>query len=179
MMKTHNPTKIDAIPGKQEILITREVNAPRERVFKAFTDPNLYSSWIGPRDLKTTLITFEPKPGGKFRYIQKDKSGHQFAFHGVYHEVKAPEMIIETFEYEGLPEKGHAVLEKVNFEPLPGNRTRIVEKSVFLSVEDRDGMIQADMTKGINESYERLDEILENGLKKPAKKSDSLTGKKL
>ncbi len=164
-MTTHNSTKIDAIPGRQEILITREVNAPREQVFKAFTDPDLYSQWIGPRDLKTTLIKFEPKTGGQFRYIQKDKSGRQFAFHGVYHEVKAPEMIIETFEYEGLPEKGHAILEKVNFEPLPGNRTKIVEKSVFLSVEDRDGMMQADMTKGINESYEQLDKLLEGGVK--------------
>jgi uncharacterized protein YndB with AHSA1/START domain len=169
-MNTHNPTRIDAIPGKQEILITREVNAPREQVYKAFTDPKLYTQWIGPREIKTTIETFEPKPGGKFRYIQRDKSGHQFAFHGVYHDLKAPEMIIETFEYEGHPEKGHPMLEKVNFESLPGNRTKIVEKTVFLSVEDRDGMMRADMTKGINESYERLDELLEDGMKGSSKK---------
>jgi uncharacterized protein YndB with AHSA1/START domain len=164
-MATHNTTRIDAIPGRQEILITREINAPRDQVFKAYTDPKLYTQWIGPRDLKTTLITFEPKSGGMFRYIQKDKSGHQFAFHGVYHEVKSPEVIIETFEYEGLPEAGHAALGKVNFETLPGNRTKITERSVFLSVEDRDGMIQADMAKGVNESYERLDDLLESGEK--------------
>jgi uncharacterized protein YndB with AHSA1/START domain len=76
-MIAHNPTKIDAIPGKQEILITREVNTPRERVLKAFTDPNLYTQWISPRELKTTLVSFEPKLGGKFRYIQKDKAGDQ------------------------------------------------------------------------------------------------------
>jgi uncharacterized protein YndB with AHSA1/START domain len=169
-MATHNPIKIDALPGRQEILITREINAPRERVFKAFTDPKLYTQWIGPRDLKTTIVTFDPKAGGKYRYIQKDKNGHQFAFHGVYHEVKSPEMIIETFEYEGLPEKGHAALGKVNFETLPGNRTKVVERSVFLTVEDRDGMLQADMTKGINESYERLDELLESEIKKTVKK---------
>jgi len=79
-------------------------------------------------------------------------------------------MIIETFEYEGLPEKGHAVLDTVKFESLPGNRTKIIEKSVFLSTEDRDGMIQADMKKGITESYDRLDELLENGIKTEAKK---------
>jgi uncharacterized protein YndB with AHSA1/START domain len=169
-MTTHNPTIIDAIPGRQDILITREINAPREVVFKAFTDPKLYTQWIGPRELKTTLITFEPKAGGKYRYIQKDQKGNQFAFHGVYHEVKAPEMIIETFEYEGLPEKGHAALGKVNFETLPGNRTKIIEKEVFLSVEDRDGMLQADMAKGVNESYERLDDLLESGVKKSIKK---------
>ncbi len=164
-MATHNPTRIDATPGRQEIIITREINAPRDQVFKAFTDPKLYTQWIGPRELKTTLITFEPKAGGKYRYIQKDKSGHQFAFHGVYHEVKSPELIIETFEYEGLPEKGHAALGKVNFETLPGNRTKITEREVFLSVEDRDGMLQADMAKGVNESYERLDELMESGIK--------------
>ena len=165
-MATHYPTKIDAVPGKQEILITREVNAPRDLVFKAFIDPQLYTRWIGPRELKTTIVTFEPKAGGKYRYIQKDKKGNEFAFHGVYHEVKAPEMIIETFEYEGLPEKGHAALDKVNFESLPGNRTKIVEKSIFMSTEDRDGMLQADMKKGITESYERLDELLEHETKK-------------
>jgi len=169
-MTTHNPTKIDAVPGRQEILITREINAPREQVFKAFTDPKLYTQWIGPRELKTTLITFEPKSGGKFRYIQKDKNGHQFAFHGVYHEVKSPEMIIETFEYEGLPEKGHAALGKVHFESLPGNRTKITEREVFLSVEDRDGMLQADMAKGVNESYERLDELMDGIGKQSVKK---------
>jgi hypothetical protein len=79
-------------------------------------------------------------------------------------------MIIETFEYEGLPEKGHAALGKVNFETLPGNRTKIIEKEVFLSVEDRDGMLQADMAKGVNESYERLDDLLESGVKKSIKK---------
>jgi uncharacterized protein YndB with AHSA1/START domain len=169
-MATHNPTKIAAIPGKQEILITREFNAPREQVFKAFTDPKLYTRWIGPRELKTTIVTFEPKNGGKFRYIQRDKDGNKYAFHGVYHEVKAPERIIETFEYEGLPEKGHAALETVKFESLSARRTRILEKSVFLSTEDRDGMLQADMERGIKESYERLDELLENGIKRTVKK---------
>lgn len=169
-MTTHNQTKIDAMPGRQEILITREFNAPRENVFKAFTDPKLYTQWIGPRELKTTIVTFEPKQGGKYRYIQRDKSGHEFAFHGVFHEVKSPERIVETFEYEGLPEKGHAALDTVKFESLPGNRTKIVEKSVFLSIEDRDGMIQADMKKGITESYDRLDDLLENVSKKSFKK---------
>jgi uncharacterized protein YndB with AHSA1/START domain len=169
-MIAHNQTKIDAIPGRQEILITREFNAPRELVFKAYTDPQLYTQWIGPRELRTTIITFDPKQGGKYRYIQRDKNGHEFAFHGVFHEVKSPERIIETFEYEGLPEQGHAALDTVKFESLPGNRTMIVEKTVFLSIEDRDGMIQADMEKGINESYERLDELLENSIKTKTKK---------
>ncbi len=161
-MATHYSTKIDAPKGKQDILITREFNAPRELVFRAFTDPNLYTKWIGPREQKTTIVTFEPKLGGRYRYVSRDKEGREYAFHGVYHEVKAPEMIIDTFEYEGLPEKGHASLETIKFESLPGNRTKIITKSVFLTPEDRDGMLQADMKRGINESHERLDDLLEN-----------------
>lgn len=83
-MTTHNQTKIDAIPGRQEILITREFNAPRELVFKAYTDPQLYTQWIGHRELKTTIVTFDPKQGGRYLYVQRDKNGHEYAFHGVF-----------------------------------------------------------------------------------------------
>ena len=156
-----NETKIIAEPGKQEILITREFDAPRERVFKAYTDPKLYEQWIGPRGLETTLEKFESKNGGSWRYIQKDEEGNEFAFHGVNHEVKAPERIIDTFEFEGLPESGHVILETARFEALPDDRTKVTSQSVFQSVEDRDGMIQSDMEEGMKESYDRLDELLE------------------
>ena len=104
-MTKNNPTKITANPGKQEIIITREFDAPRELVFKAFTDSELYVQWIGPRGLEMTLETFESRNGGAWRYIQKDADGNEYAFHGVNHEVLAPERIIGTFEFEGLPEK--------------------------------------------------------------------------
>lgn len=156
-----NPTRITAEPAKQELIITREFDAPRELVFKAFTDPDLYAQWLGPRGLTTTLETFEPRSGGRWRYIQTDKDGNKFAFHGVNHEIAPPERIIGTFEFEGLPETGHVILQRASFEELPGDRTRLTSQSVFLSVEDRDGMMQADMEEGVNESYERLDELLE------------------
>jgi uncharacterized protein YndB with AHSA1/START domain len=154
-------TKITAEPGKQEIIIEREFDAPRELVFKAFTDPELYVQWIGPRELEMTLQTFEPRNGGSWRYIQKDQEGNEYAFHGVNHEVLSPERIIGTFEFEGLPEKGHVVLETARFEELPGNRTKMTSQSVFQSVEDRDGMLYSGMEEGINDSYNRLDELLE------------------
>lgn len=118
-------TNLIAEPGKQEIIITREFDAPRELVFKAFTDPKLYIQWLGPRDLTMTLEKFEPRPGGMWRYIHKDQDGNEFGFHGVYHEVTAPERIIGTFEFEGLPEKGHVMLETARFEALPDGRTRL------------------------------------------------------
>jgi uncharacterized protein YndB with AHSA1/START domain len=79
----------------------------------------------------------------------------------VYHEVTAPERIIDTFEFEGLPEKGHVILETARFETLPGNRTKLVSQAVFQSVADRDGMLQSGMEEGVNDSYDRLDELLE------------------
>ena len=156
---------ITAKPGKQEIFITREFNAPREVVFKALTDPEIYAKWIGPRGLKTILEKFEPVNGGSWRYIQKDAEGNEFAFHGINHEVFYPERIIGTFEFEGLPEKGHVLLQTLKLEELTDNRTRMNVQSVFQSVEDRDGMLMSGMEVGVNDSYDRLDEILETMLK--------------
>ncbi len=160
-MKQKKLAKIIAEPGKQELIITRDFDAPRGLVFRAFTDPDLYVQWIGPRGLTTRLETFEPKNGGSWRYVQTDQNGNTFAFHGVHHEVLPPERIIGTFEFEGLPETGHVLLQVARFEELSGNRTRLMSQSVFLSVEDRDGMMQTGMEEGINKSYERLDELLE------------------
>jgi len=159
-MPKKSKTQIKIEPGKQELFLTREVDAPRELVFKCSTDPKLFAQWVGPRGLTTTIEAFEPRPGGRYRYIQKDREGNEYAFHGVYHEVTPPERIIYTFEFEGLPEKGHVILETNKFDTLPGNRTRLSAQSVFLSVEDRDGMVGSGMEEGVNDSYERLDELL-------------------
>jgi uncharacterized protein YndB with AHSA1/START domain len=96
---------------KQELVITREFEAARELVFNAFTDPDLYAQWIGPRGFTTKLETFEPRSGGSWRCVQTEPSGAELAFHGVHHEVLPPERIIGTFEFEGLPEKGHVLLQ--------------------------------------------------------------------
>ena len=137
----------------------REFDAPRELVFKAHTNPNLFAQWIGPRGLTTTLEAFEPVSGGKWRFTQTDKDGNEFGFHGVFHEVSL-ERVIQTFEFDGLPESGHVTLETMTLEELPNGRTRLAAQSVFQTVSDRDGMVQAGMEHGVNEGYERLDEIL-------------------
>ncbi|MBE0446803.1 MAG: SRPBCC family protein [Actinobacteria bacterium] len=164
---TKNKTTIIAEPEKQEIIIIREFDAPRELVFKAYTDPELYKQWLGPRNLTMKIEKFEPRFGGTYRYIHIDENGNEYAFHGVYHEVRPPELIIDTFEFEGLPEPGHAALETLKLEELPGGRTKTVSHSVFQSVADRDGMIGTDIERGINEGYDRLDELLEK-MQKPA-----------
>lgn len=154
-----NKTTITVEPGKQELFITREFDAPRALVFKAHIDPDLYVQWLGPRGYEMVLETFEPHSGGRYRYTHKDKDGNEFGFHGVFHEI-SEELMIQTFEFEGLPERGHVVLDTMRLEELPGNRTRATIQSVYQSASDRDGMVQSGMERGVNEGYERLDEVL-------------------
>jgi len=157
-----NTTTIVAEPDKLEITVVREFDAPRELVFKAYTDPDLVKQWLGPRALKMTIEKFESKDGGSYRYTHEDAQGNKFSFRGVNHEVFPPERIIGTFEFEGLPERGHVALQTARFEALPGGRTRVTGQSVFQSVADRDGMIKSGMSRGVNEGFERLDELLES-----------------
>jgi len=157
---TAKQTTILAEPGKQELLITREFDAPRALVFKACTDPTLIPQWWGPRYLSTLVDRMDVRPGGQWRFLNRDAQGNEYAFHGVYHEVLAPERIIDTFEFEGLPETGHVTLETMKLEELPGGRTRLTVQSVFQSVADRDGTLQSGMEAGVKDTYDRLAELL-------------------
>ena len=154
-----NKTEITAEPGKQELFITREFEAPRELVFRAYTEAGLYEQWVGPNDLTMTVEKMDAVDGGSYRFLH-ERSGHVYAFHGVYHEVLAPERIIGTFEFDGLPEKGHVIMGTTKFEDIGAGRSRLVHQSVFQSVSDRDGMIQSGMERGVNEGYEKLENVL-------------------
>jgi uncharacterized protein YndB with AHSA1/START domain len=162
-MASKNETKLTAEPGRQEFFITREFDAPRELVFKAFTDPEHLKNWLGCREFTMKFDRYVPGSGGSYRYIHIDPQGREFAFHGVRHEETAPERIIQTFEFEGLPERGHVVLETATFEALPGGRTKLTNHSVFQSVDDRNGMMKTGVERGARESHERLDELLAKG----------------
>jgi uncharacterized protein YndB with AHSA1/START domain len=105
------------------------------------------------------LETFEPYSGGCYRYIHRDKDGNEYGFHGVFHEI-SEKLMIQTFEFEGLPEPGHVTLDTLRLQSLPGNRTRVTVQSVFQSVADRDGMVESGMERGVREGYERLDDVL-------------------
>ncbi len=151
--------KLDIVaePGTQGIVITRVFDAPRALVFKAHTDASLIKKWWGPSRYTTTVEQLDAKPGGIWRFIQRDAGGDEYGFHGVFHEVAAPELIVQTFEFEGMP--GHVSLETARFEEGDG-RTTMTGISVFQTVEDRDGMLQSGMEGGATESMERLTELL-------------------
>ncbi len=164
-MASHYPTKVTARPGEREIHITRAFDAPREVVFKAFSDPKLLEQWWGPRRYTTTVEKMDFKRGGKWRFIHHSADGQEFAFNGEFREVAPPERIVMTFEFEGMP--GHVSVETATFEEKAGKTTMTVITS-FDSVEDRDGMLNSGMESGMAESHDRLDEVLERETAKTA-----------
>jgi uncharacterized protein YndB with AHSA1/START domain len=150
-------TEIVAEPGSLQILMTREFAAPRELLFRAHTDPALLVQWLGPRDLSMEVDHFEVRDGGRWRYVSRDADGGEYGFRGVFHGTPSVDGIVQTFEFEGMP--GHVCLETMTFEERDG-KTILRGNSVFQSVADRDGMIESGMEIGINEGYEKLDELL-------------------
>lgn len=143
--------------GTQQIIMTREFDAPAELVFRAYTEPELLVQWLGPRRLTMKVERYENWDGGYWRFIHTDPEGKEAGFHGVMHGTPSLAGVTRTFEYEGYP--GHVSLETLTFEENNG-KTRIRTNSVFQSVEDRDGMIHSGMEGGANDSMEKLDELL-------------------
>jgi uncharacterized protein YndB with AHSA1/START domain len=139
--------------------MSRVFDAPRELVWKVYTDAALVPEWWGPRYLTTVVEKMDLKVDGKWRYIQKDARGNEYAFNGVYKEVKAPERLAYTFEFE--PMAGHISTDWITFEELPDGKTRVVARTTFDTLEDLEGMLQSGMEGGAVETWDRLEELLE------------------
>lgn len=150
-------TQIIAEPGMPQIVITREFAAPRALLFRAHTDPDLLVQWLGPRNLTMTIDRLEARDGGRWRFIHRDADGTEYGFHGVYHGMPSPDGIVQTWEYEGMPGRVH--LETLTFEER-GAMTLLRASAVYQCVEDRDAEVDAGMETGVNEGYERLDELV-------------------
>ncbi len=150
-------TQIDAPAGIPFIDIEREFDAPRDLVFKAYTDPELLVQWLGPRKYKMTVESWEPYDGGKWRFIHADDDGNAWGFHGVFHGEQTPDGLLQTFEFEGAP--GHVSLEKLVLEERDG-KTIVRNHAVYQSIEARDAMISSGMEEGMNDGFDRLDELL-------------------
>ena len=150
-------TQIDAPAGVPFIDITREFDAPRDLVFRAYSDPELIVQWLGPRKYTMNLDAWDARDGGTWRYTHSDDQGNAYGFHGVFHGDQTPDGMLQTFEFEGWP--GHVSLESIRFEERDG-KTIIRNHSVYQSVADRDGMIESGMEEGMNDGFDRLDELL-------------------
>jgi uncharacterized protein YndB with AHSA1/START domain len=150
-------TKITAEPGQPFIDMTREFDAPRDLLYRAYTEPDLLVQWLGPRRLSMEIERYDVRDGGAWRYINRDDHGNEFVFHGVFHGTPTPDRMVQTFEFDGAP--GHVALDAVTFEEGDG-RTTVRTHSVYQSVQDRDAMVAGGMESGVNEGFDRLDELL-------------------
>jgi uncharacterized protein YndB with AHSA1/START domain len=154
-----NPTHITAPDGTPFIEVVREFDAPVGLVFRASTDPGLVAQWLGPRELEMRVVEFDARDGGRYRYVHTAADGAEYAFRGVFHTVTEP-LMIQTFEFEGAP--GSVSLETRILDDL-GGRTRMRQSAVFPSVAARDQALSAGMEHGINDSMDRLAELLGSG----------------
>ncbi|NEE02623.1 SRPBCC family protein [Phytoactinopolyspora halotolerans] len=151
-------TEIIVEPNRQDIIHKHTFDAPRDLVFRAITEPELVPQWWGPRDLSTEVDVMDARTGGRWRFINRDADGNVYAFSGVFHEVTASERVVQTFEFEGMP--GHVALETLTLEEADG-KTTYVARTLFQSVEDRDGAVQSGMTEGAQDTMDRLSEVIE------------------
>lgn len=154
--RTHE-TEIVADPDVPLVRITREFDAPPDKVFRAHVDPDLVVQWLGPRRLEMRIDHWDCRTGGSYRYLHVS-DGNEFGFHGSFHEVRPSELIVQTFTFEGFPDG--VALERLAFEDLGNGRTRLVATSLVDSFEGRDAFVSSGMEEGVREGYERLDEVL-------------------
>ena len=154
---TTRETQIEADPRVPLIRITREFDAPRPKVFRAHTDPELVVQWLGPRGLEMKIDHYDCRTGGSYRYVHV-QGDEEYSFRGSFHEVRPSELIVQTFTFEGQPDG--VALERLVLDELDGGRCRLVGTSLCDSFEDRDAMLSSGMDVGIREGYERLDEVL-------------------
>ena len=148
-------TTITAPAGQPYIDIERDFDAPRELVWQAYRDPALIKQWLGPRKYEMVIDTWDARDGGAYRYVHRD-AGSEHGFHGVFHSM-AMDNMVQTFEYEGAP--GHVSLDTQVLIDLGGGRTRVKGHSIFMSVADRDMMVENGMSEGVEDGYDRLDEL--------------------
>jgi len=157
MTTNAHETDITVDPKVPLVRITREFDAPAEKVFRAHTDPDLIVQWLGPRSTSMRIDHFDCRTGGSYRYLHAE-AGNEYGFHGSFHEVRPSELIVQTFTFEGVPDG--VALERLVFEDLGGGRTRLVATSLVDSFEGRDAFVASGMDVGVREGYERLDELL-------------------
>jgi uncharacterized protein YndB with AHSA1/START domain len=157
----HAPALQLTTPSDREVRVERVFNASRERVWKAFTDPKQVAQWWG-RGNKLKIERMDVVRGGHWRFVEDTSESGAEGFEGRYREVTPPERLVQTFEWDGMP--GHVSVQAVDLEDIGDGRTRVVTTCLYLTTEDRDGMMHAGMAQGMAESYAALDALLASGV---------------
>ncbi|GAB7005870.1 SRPBCC family protein [Nocardioides sp. AN3] len=152
-------TEIAASKEVPTITITRDFDAPRELVFRAWTDPELLVQWLGPKASQMRITQWDCRTGGSWAYVDGREGNPDYAaFYGSFHEIREPSRLVQTFTWAGAPDG--VSLETLTLTELPGGRTRSVITSLVESFEIRDMMLSSGMDVGIIEGYAKLDALL-------------------
>jgi uncharacterized protein YndB with AHSA1/START domain len=160
---TNNGAAMTTTVEERELVLERTFDAPRDRVFKAYTDPDQVIQWWGPKDWLTTVYTMDVKPGGTWHYCMRGPDGKESWGKATYHEVKPMERLKYTDSFadaegnliKGMPEMTTTV-EFVEFE----GKTRLVWRVEFASTADLESVLAMGMVQGAGESLDRLNAYL-------------------
>jgi len=155
MMTASGPAVV-TLPTDTQILITRDFNAPRDLVYRAWTTPDLIKRWWGGDRGEVTSVEVDLRPGGSWRYVMIANAGFEVAFHGEYQEVVPGERIVSTEVFEGMPEA--RAVSTATFRDEDG-RTTLSILVQHQSKENRDAHINSGMEGGMQESLSQLEKV--------------------
>jgi uncharacterized protein YndB with AHSA1/START domain len=151
--------KVTIPENSQNILGTVTINAPLEKVFEAYTKEELFAKWWC-RGNPMKIYHFECKDGGSWHIAEQSEDGEEYEFIGCFHEVAKNKRIVQTFEFLGMPERGHVMLEKTEFVAIDALTTEISTHSTAMTQEDRDYMVVTGMESGWRQSIKALGKLL-------------------
>jgi uncharacterized protein YndB with AHSA1/START domain len=156
---TSSGTAKVTLPADNQILITREFDAPRHLVWRAYTEPELIKRWWAGLRGNVTSVEVDLRVGGRWRYVMTANGGFEVAFHGEYRELNEPERLVNTEAFEGIPDPdGNAALVTVTLTEKDG-RTYFEALVEHKDKDGRDAHINSGMEGGMQESYDALEQV--------------------
>jgi uncharacterized protein YndB with AHSA1/START domain len=156
MAATSSGTATVTLPTDEQILITREFNAPRHLVYKAWTTPELVRRWWHANRGTMTVAEIDLRVGGRWRYVMVTDDGFEVGFHGEYREIVPDERIVSTEVYEGVPDA--EALDTLTFAEVDG-RTIVTLLVEHASKEHRDAHIESGMEAGLQDALDLLEQV--------------------
>jgi uncharacterized protein YndB with AHSA1/START domain len=159
-MAVSSGTATVTLPTDEQILITREFDAPKQLVYKAWTTPELVKRWWNAKRGEVTVAEIDLRVGGNWRYAMVTDEGFEVAFHGEYREIVPNERIVSTEVYEGAPqgEAEQGTLNEATFAEVDG-RTTLTILVQAPSKEIRDAIIDSGMEAGMQDAMDLLEEV--------------------
>lgn len=161
--------------GNNAVVVTRVFDAPREAVFRAWTNPELMAQWYAPEPLTVPKSEMDLRVGGRYRLVMRDEDGNDFTSTGVYREIMAPERLSYTDSLEEMPqdwvdmvneargqEKGTPIPDSIVtiiFEDV-GGKTKVTFRDDFDSATTRDAFVEMQMVEGLEASFDNLEKVL-------------------